>query len=205
MEIEEFLRKVIEKDFENLDEQKLEDFFNKFINDKSFSFINYYNKTVLDREKINFREFVSPKNWAIRGMDREMVEYFNNNYNKLKEEILREKDISKFFKIYCCREKDGRKRREGSFCSKLFHTFLPHEFPPVDSNIRKHFGLKDNHFINDVLLVKKGYQQFIKENSKIIKKIREVLSKNIFSKLRIKELSDIRILDMYYWFLKKSQ
>lgn len=205
MEIEEFLRKVIEKDFENLDEQKLEDFFNKFINDKSFSFINYYNKTVLDREKINFREFVSPKNWAIRGMDREMVEYFNNNYNKLKEEILREKDISKFFKIYCCREKDGRKRREGSFCSKLFHTFLPHEFPPVDSNIRKHFGLKYNHFINDVLLVKKGYQQFIKENSKIIKKIREVLSKNIFSKLRIKELSDIRILDMYYWFLKKSQ
>ena len=194
------LKEKIKEDFKNLDEQKLDEFFDKFINDKSFSFIKYYNKTVLDKEKIDFKEFISSKNWAIRGMSGETVEYFNENYDILRKEILEEKDIKKFFETHCC-----RRRKEGSFCSKLFHTFLPHEFPPVDSRIRKHFGLNDKNFINDVILVEERYQQFIKENLEMIKKIRKILLKDKFSELRIKELSDIRILDMYYWFLKKSQ
>lgn len=200
------LRETIEEDFQNLDEQKLEAFFNKFISDKSSSFIKYYNKTVLNKEKIDFKEFISSKNWAVRGMSRETVEYFNKNYDILKEEILKKRDILKFFKTHCYRKrKDGRIRREGSFCSKLFHTFLPHEFPPVDSHIREHFGLNDENFINDVLLVRERYQQFIKENPELIKEIRKTLSKDKFSELRIKELSDIRILDMYYWFKEYSR
>jgi len=192
-----FLKEKIEEDFKSLDGRKLEAFFDKFISDKRFSFIKYYNKTVLDKEKIDCREFISSRNWAIRGMPKETVEYFNKNYDILRKEILQEKDIVVFFEAYCC-----GKRKEGSFCSKLFHTFLPREFPPVDSHIREYFCLNDKNFINDVLLVKEGYQQFIKKNPAMIKKIRNILSKDKFSGLRVKELSDIRILDMYYWFRK---
>lgn len=206
MEAGKKVKEKIKEDFQNLNERQLEYFFDKFISDPTFSFIKYYNKTILDREKIDFKEFVSPKNWAIRGIDKETIEYFNKNYDKLKEEITREKDISKFFETHCYRKrKNGRIRREGSFCSKLFHTFLPQEFPPVDSNIRKHFDLKDDNFIKDVLLVKEEYQQFIKKNPEIIRKIRIILSKDKFFELRAKELSDVRILDMYYWFKNKNE
>jgi hypothetical protein len=202
--MEEEIKEKIKKDFLNLNEYQLECFFDNFIKDKSFSFIKYYNKTVLDKEKINFKEFVSRKNWAIPFMYQETKEYFNKNYDKLKENITEKKDILEFFKNHCHFKRNGRKRREGSFCSKLFHTFLPDEFPPVDSNIRKHFNLKDDNFVKDVLRVKEGYQQFLKENPEIIKKIRNILSKSKFSELRIKELSNFRILDMYYWFKNKN-
>ena len=35
--------------------------------------------------------------------------------------------------------------------------------------------------------------------------LRNILSKNKFSYLRIKELSDIRILDMHYWFKENRE
>ena len=97
-----FLKEKIEEDFKSLDGRKLEAFFDKFISDKRFSFIKCYNKTVLDKEKIDCREFISSRNWAIRGMPKETVEYFNKNYDILRKEILQEKDIVVFFEAYCC-------------------------------------------------------------------------------------------------------
>lgn len=187
------IKKKIEEDFSEFDEQEFEDFFDKFKeNKRTIKFIEYYNKTVLDKERIKFSEF--KYQWAIQGMTKEIFGYFDKNHDKLKGEITKKKNIRTFFKKYCT-----KKRREGSFCSKLFHTFLPSEFPPVDNPIREYFGLQREDFIDDVLIIKKGYELFIKGNPKIINLIRKVLSKSKFFYLRANELSDIRILDMYYW------
>ena len=76
----ESIKKKIEEDSKFLNEQEIEKFFDNFRNDTgTASFIKYYNRTVLDKEKIDFKEFVSPKNWAIRGIDKETIEYFNKN------------------------------------------------------------------------------------------------------------------------------
>jgi hypothetical protein len=60
-----------------------------------------------------------------------------------------------------------------------------------------------------VLILKRGYELFITENQGILSLIRKILSKDKFSYLRVKELSDMRILDMYYWFkgnrMKKAE
>lgn len=188
------VKEKVEEDFNNMDEQKLIEFFNESKRDNRIvSFIRYYNKTVLDKNKIKFSEF--KHQWAIQGMTREVYTYFDENYDELRKEIINDKNIENFFERHCTKV-----RREGAFCSKLFHTFLPKEFPPVDNPIRKHFELQNEDFITGVLTIKKGYELFIKENSRLIKLIRKVLSRREFSFLRIDELSDIRILDMYYWF-----
>jgi len=188
------VKKKIEEDFKKFNERELERFFDKFQNDeRTILFIKYYNKTALDKERIKFGEF--KHQWAIQGMTKDVYNYFDRNYDELKKEIIREKNIRAFFEKYCV-----KKRREGSFCSKLFHTILPSEFPPVDNPIRKRFNLQNEEFITSVLIIKNGYELFIKENSKLINLIRKVLSKSKFAYLRIDELSDIRILDMYYWF-----
>jgi len=189
-----FVKIQIEKDFNALNELELEQFFEKFKDDKrTFSFLEYYNKTALDKEKIDFGEF--KRQWAIQGMTKEVFNFFSDNFEKLKEEINKEKDIKKFFEKYCCTV-----RKEASFCSKLFHTILPDEFPPVDNPIKNKFHLQKEEFIKSVLIIKHGYKLFIAENSDKIKLIRKLLSKPKFAYLRINELSDIRILDMYYWF-----
>ena len=156
----------IENDFNALDESKLEEFFNKFKGDnRTLSFLAYYNKTVLDKEKIDFGEF--KRQWAIQGMTREVFNVFTDNFEMLKREIRKERDIKKFFEKYCCTV-----RKEASFCSKLFHTILPDEFPPVDNPIKKKFQLQREEFIKSVLIIKRGYQLFIRENPAKINSIK---------------------------------
>ncbi len=128
------------------------------------------------------------------------ISFFNKNFDMFKEEIKKEKDIRNFFEKYCCRV-----RKESSFCSKLFHSILPDEFPPVDNFIRKKFNLQKEEFIKSVLIIKRGYKLFTEENPDKIDQIRKLLSKPKFDYLRINKLSDIRILDMYYWFKEKNK
>lgn len=132
-------------------------------------------------------------------LPREFYEGFDKNYGERVNEIKLKKDIKSFHDQFCI---DSHGKRHGSFCSKLFHTFLPDEFPPLDNPIRKHFGLQNEEFITAVLIIKKGYEMFIKENSRSISLLKEILLKDKFSYLRINELADIRILDMFYWLSK---
>ncbi len=184
----------IEEDFSKLNGQEIENFFDKFLKeDGNLNFIEYYNRTVLDKEKINFGEFKS--RWGIQGMKKDFYKYFDENYDKLKAEIATKQDIRGFFEKYCTKE-----RNEYTFCTKLFHTILPAEFPPVDNAIRCGFGLETEDFITSALMIRRGYELFSEENQQSIAKIRNVLSKEKFAHFRVNELSDMRILDMYYWF-----
>ena len=97
------------------------------------------------------------------------------------------------------------KKSPSSFCSKLFHTVLPNEFPPVDNPIKNRFNLQNEDFIDSVLIIKKGYELFLEDNQDKIHLIKGVLSKPKFAELRVNELSDIRILDMYYWFKENRE
>lgn len=187
------VKRKIEEDLRRITTRKIEVFFDNVLKDRrAMSFIVYYNRTVLDREKINFGEF--KYEWAIQGMTKEVYKFFDMHIEKLKDEILKEKNIYSFFEKYCV-----VKRREAAFCCKLFHTFLPHEFPPLDNPIRKHFQLQREDFIKAASIIKKGYELFIKDNQQIIRVFRTVLKDAKYSFLRIVELSDMRILDMYYW------
>jgi len=193
-----YIKIQIEKDFNALNESKLK-FFEQIKEDpRSISFLDYYNKTVLDREKIDFRKF--KYNWGLQGLTGQELDIFGRDFDKLKEEIKKEKDIEKFFKNHCC--PPATIKRQASFCSKLFHTILPAEFPPLDDTIIQKLHLQKDVLnpIKDVLIIKRGYESFIKENKDKIVFVKTFLSKPEFAYLRINESSDIRVIDMYYHF-----
>jgi len=129
-------------------------------------------------------------------MKKHIYQDFDNNFEDRKKEIIKKKDIKDFYNKYCRIE-----RNEAAFCAKLFHTVLPNEFPPLDNPIKNHFKLQNTDFIESVLIVKKAYRLFIKENQDKIQMIRTNLSKTKFEIIRINELSDFRLLDMYYWLI----
>lgn len=186
------------QDFKSLKMYELERLLNGIREDnRVISFIRYYNRTVLDKERFDFGEF--KHQWAIQGMNKEVIDYFNSNYDNFKKEIIGEKNLNKFFIRYCCRV-----RKEASFCSKLFHTFLPDEFPPLDNPIKKLFHLQNEDFIKSVFIMKNGYRTFSKNQTEIIKSIRTLLLKPQYKYLRGNELSDFRILDMYYWLKNRE-
>jgi len=187
------VNKQIENEIAAITADDLDIFFTKSLKDKrAVSFINYYNKTVLDKERINFGEF--KHQWAIQGMKKQFYQEFDNHFEAKKQEILKEKDIKNFFNKYCRTE-----RNEAAFCCKLFHTILPNEFPPLDNPIRKHFKIHNIDFIDSLLIVKKAYELFIKDNKDKLQYIREKLLEPKFKIFRVREISDLRILDMYYW------
>jgi hypothetical protein len=198
-----FVKIQIQRDFNALSESDLEIFFEKFKDDKrTLSFLEYYNKTVLDKQNIDFGQF--KRQWAIQGMTKKVCTFFNERFDELKEEIEKEQNVKTFFEKYCCPPCTER-RKEASFCSKLFHTILPDEFPPVDNPIRRKFHLQKEEFIESILIIKRGYNLFAQENPDKINLIRRLLSKPQFAYLRVNELSDIRILDMFYWFKENRE
>lgn len=80
------VKKKMEEDFKDRNEQVLEKDFDKFqCDNRTLFFIRYYNKTVLDKEMIRFGEFKNK--WAIQGMTQEIYTDFDNNHDKFKEEI----------------------------------------------------------------------------------------------------------------------
>lgn len=183
----------IENDIASVTAEDLDIFFTESLNDKrAISFLNYYNKTVLDKEIINFGEF--KHHWAIQWMRKQVYQEFDNHFEETKQEIIKNKDIVAFFNKYCRTERD-----EAAFCCKLFHTILPNEFPPLDNPIRKHFKIHRMDFIESLLVVKKAYELFIGDNMKTIHLFRQKLQEPKFKFFRVRELSDLRILDMYYW------
>lgn len=197
-----YIKEQIKKDFKALNETELVKLFEEFLKiEGNLSFIEFYNQTVLNKQKINFGTF--KKQWAIQGMTKDVFNFFSNNFDKclnLKKEIENERNIKNFYKSYCCKV-----RKEVVFCSKLFHTILPDEFPPVDNFIIGDCFQLQKGTIDSVLIIQRGYLLFIKEHKDQIGLIRELLSTPTFSALRIKELSDIRILDMYYWYQGKKK
>jgi hypothetical protein len=184
----------IENDVACMTAGEFDDFFTKSLSDRRvISFTKFYNKTVLDKEKFNFGEF--KHQWAIQGMKKYIYQYFEENFEELKQEIIDEKDILSFYNKYCRKE-----RNEASFCCKLFHTILPNEFSPLDNPIRNHFKLQRIDFMESYQIVIKAYELFIKDNKYQIQIMRDILYKPKFKVFRAIELSDLRLIDMFYWF-----
>lgn len=187
--------KIIEKDFSSITAEEICDFFSKSLTDsRAMSFIKYYNKTVLDKNDIDFGEF--KHQWAIQGMRKHIYQEFNEYFGERKQEIVNEKDIRNFYNKYCRKE-----RNEAAFCCKLFHTILPDEFPPLDNPIKNHFKLQRIDFMESLLIVKRAYELFINKNPDKIKIIREILDNPKFKIFRVREISNLRLLDMYYWLM----
>ena len=103
------IKKQIENDIAAITDEDLDIFFTESLKDKRvISFTNYYNKTVLDKERINFGEF--KHQWAIQGMKKQIYQEFDSHFEARKQEILKEKDIKNFFNKYCRTD-----RNEASF------------------------------------------------------------------------------------------
>jgi hypothetical protein len=197
----ETLKNKIEIDFQSID--TINNTIDKFEEEKrTKTFIDYYNKIVLDREKIRFGTF--KKQWAIQGMTKKCYTYFDEYFDILEKEIKDDKNICSFYKKYCCKNCKCNKyclRNEFIFCCKLFHVILPEDFPPIDNAIIKYFGLSNNDKMTSYKIIKYAYELFIAQNKEKIKQIKKRLSNNKYDYIRINELSDYRILDMIYWFL----
>lgn len=187
------VKRQIGEDLSSITVETIEKLFSDSLKDKRvISFLNYYNKVVLDKGNIDFGEF--KHQWAIQGMKKRTYQEFSNHFGERKKEIIKEKNIRDFYNKYCRTE-----RNEAAFCCKLFHTILPNEFPPLDNPIRKYFKLHRMDFIDTVLIVKRAYELFIKDNRDKVQFMRKTLLKPKFSIIRVSEISDLRLLDMYYW------
>ncbi|MBU0472462.1 MAG: hypothetical protein KKF65_07575 [Nanoarchaeota archaeon] len=194
---------IIEKQFKEFDESKLNELFRGYLSDKrSVTFTNYYHETVLDKQKINFGTF--SYQWALH-LRKKHIEYLDENYELIRKKILEEKDIYSFFRQYGI-DQDGRQNK--SFCCKLFHTFLPKEFIPLDNPIMKNFKteikkknkITEMHFLEWEDVIRHEYIQFSSKNKSKINLIIKLLLKKEFSFFRVNELSDIRLLDLIYWY-----
>lgn len=203
------IEKRIEKEVEQVASSiGIKKFFKEFLSDEYITslqvsdFIEYYNKTVLDRGEIDFLEFI---HYWILGSALE-----SGIHNRPTCEIIwtLKTEREKIFGYITKKDFEGLNRymrdltgkNQISFCSKLSHTVVPNEFPPHDSNVRTILELGDTADLEIYRAIIDAYSQYIHKHPDYLEKIRKELSDDgYFSILQINRVSDIRILDMILW------
>jgi len=150
-----------------------------------------------------FHEF--KRQYGLQGVDNEFLELLDQDKKEILE-MIHAKNLTCLYWDYFAKAKikyrdEKRERNLGSFFTKLIHTFLPNEFSPIDNPVRDYFGLKRESFYIAFISISRAYREWTAENIGVMQELRTALSrydeKNI---LRINKVSDIKILDLVFWY-----
>ncbi len=184
------------------------------IQDKvSSDFHKYYFESLNNKQfYLNSNNFfkVFKKKYLLQGIDNKYLETLENQkseiYNLIENNRLTELYI-RYFASAQITQKEKKTQKEkvvirnlGSFFTKFVHTFKPNEYCALDNPIKKYFGLKNESFFISFITISQVYKEWIKDNEKIVTKIRQKLEQvepnNILSNPK---LSDMKILDLIFW------
>ncbi|QEH40022.1 hypothetical protein [Chitinophaga sp. XS-30] len=113
----------------------------------------------------------------------------------------------KYFHQAKITEKECVKRKNlMSFFTKLSHTIHPKRCSAMDNQIKRYFGLRKEGFFFSYCLINESYLTWIKNNRPKLAMIKDIV-RNLDAEnaLKISAVSDLKILDMIFWFKANSQ
>lgn len=177
------------------------------VNPGSANFQNYYFKTLNDVQGYSqtntfFKNF--KYQYGLQGIDNGFLTYLENN----KEEILKlikNDDLVilyfKFFKKAKLKWGSGHRFSEqGSFFSKLVHTFNPDNYCALDNPVKEYFDLKKESFFHSFLALSSAYKIWSSENQETLTDVRERFIRQDKNKsIHHTQVTDLKLLDLIFW------
>jgi hypothetical protein len=187
---------VFELAMQNLASLKFQKYYMSILQNES----HYYSSEAF------FKEF--KQNYSLQFVDDAYLTRLEEN----KEEILKgirsgaEGRTDIYFKYFkSARLKRGDKfidSEQGSFFTKLVHTFLPDEYCALDGPIKTFFDLKKETFFSSFLALSQAYREYATENPDILKTLRFKLQEaDVNNEVHLEKCSDLKILDLIFWVM----
>ncbi|HZV71027.1 MAG TPA: hypothetical protein VFG10_15840 [Saprospiraceae bacterium] len=168
---------------------------------------NYYLKITKQKKLIkkskNFMQTFKSK-YGLSYIDRDCLKMLERNKNEIIDKIDNSPFViyEKYFANAIVTFKGEKHHRSlNSFFTKLAHTVSPHKFSALDNPIRKYLKVNSESFFISYILINDAYLHWIKQNNSVLLALREKIryhdKENILS---IETLSDLKLLDMIFWF-----
>lgn len=121
-------------------------------------------------------------------------------------ELINAREIGQLYQDYFSQQKiqhgEGEKIAKdlGSFCAKFVHTFLPHDYCPLDNPIREKLGVAKESFFISFLILSQAYQEWAANHQSLLQEVRSLLAQDSsLSVIDHAKLTDIKLLDMIFW------
>ena len=148
-----------------------------------------------------FKQFKS--NYSLQFITNQYLEVLEAKKHEMLN-LIKQNELSKLYFKYFAKAKIEQTngiiyKNLNSFFVKFVHTFQPNKYCALDNPIKNYFGLKNESFFVAFIILNESYNQWIKGNKSLIKKIRENMkeidSKEIFD---FEKLTDLKILDLIF-------
>lgn len=178
-----------------------------FGNTKSSAFHNYYFETISNKEL-----FLSDPNffgkfkqqYSLQGVDRGYLKLLDDNKIKILQLIECDEISTLYFNFFAeAKIKHGKEfkpRNLGSFFAKLVHTFAPDKYCALDNPIKDYFGLGKESFYIAVIVISEAYKEWSTEYPATMDKIKRVLKSYTKENSSKSIMTDLKILDLIFWY-----
>ncbi len=176
------------------------------IDKKSSNFQRYYFEILKNEEKLKepqyFKSFLS--HYSLQGINAEFREEIECQKHEILKLIKAEDLVQLYFSYFrsAILERKGAtyKSEQGSFFTKLVHTFLPHKFVALDGPIKKYTGLEKESFFQSFIALSQAYIEFAQENKDLLLSIRKAFKKlDTGSNMQHDKITDLKLLDLILW------
>ncbi len=108
--------------------------------------------------------------------------------------------FSKFRNAQLKRKDKSISSEQGSFFSKLVHTFNPNNYCALDNPVKDFFGLKKENFFQSFLATSHAYKNWSVANQPILLKIRKEFKYiDVGQTIPHHKITDLKLLDMIFW------
>lgn len=177
----------------------------------SLKFQKYYMRILKNVEHYKesehfFKEF--KQQYSLQYVDNDYLGRLEENKDAILKGILANAESRaavyfRYFKEAKLKHGDRLKTSEqGSFFSKLVHTFIPDQYCALDNPIKKFFGLEKETFYSSFLAVSQAYREYAEENPDVLQRLRYLLSKaDTNNEIHLETCSDLKILDLVFWVM----
>lgn len=173
------------------------------------AFTGFYNALVLEGRHYEDENFFRTFAWhwrLLRGIacDSPFFNKLARDRKKIRR-LVQKGQLLKLYRNYFERtevKRDNRKvpREQGSFFAKLTHCICPCKYAPMDTRVRAFLGLQNTCSVVSFEVITNSYHQWRKQNARRMTRLKKVAVKaDDKDRLRVRDLSDLRILDMILW------
>ena len=176
-------------------------------NARSASFQDYYFKTLGDRKQFLSQDGffkIFARKYSLHVSDLGLVELEQNKPAIL--ELIDANQLSELYFRYFTEFPQKRKKiiftsEQGSFFTKLVHTFKPDEYCALDNPVKQLLGLGHDGFYIAFLVISQAYREWSLENQETLQQIRRQLEQmDANSKLPVQRMTDLKLLDLILWY-----
>lgn len=161
--------------------------------------LNRYYFSITGNEQAYFTDgffHTFKKRFTLQGLSNQFLEHLETNKHEI-HMLLRKGDLDiLYFRFF---QQDEPEKHLGSLFTRLVHAFFPHQYCPLDAQVKEYFNLRQDSYYIAMYVVSKAYLQAAERHPEWIGLLNNTLTKlDEDGAFRDEPITDIKLLDLFY-------